>query len=52
MAALGKFALAQLYHNTGRDPQAIDLYNQLTRQICQHGSLWTSTASTCRPLPG
>ena len=29
MAALGKFALAQLYRNTGRDPQAIDLYNQL-----------------------
>lgn len=30
LAALGKFALAQLYHNTGRDPQAIDLYNQLS----------------------
>ena len=30
IAALGKFALAQLYHNTGRDPQAIDLYNQLS----------------------
>jgi len=29
LAALAKFALAQLYHNTGRDPQAIDLYNQL-----------------------
>jgi lipopolysaccharide biosynthesis regulator YciM len=29
IAALAKFALAQLYRNTGRDPQAIDLYNQL-----------------------
>jgi tetratricopeptide (TPR) repeat protein len=29
LAALGKFALAQLYHNTGRDPQAIDLYTEL-----------------------
>jgi len=30
LAGLAKFALAQLYRNTGRDPQAIDLYNQLT----------------------
>ena len=30
LAALAKLALAQLYHETGRDPQAIDLYNQLT----------------------
>jgi tetratricopeptide (TPR) repeat protein len=30
LAALAKFALAQLYRNTGRDPQAIDLYNQLS----------------------
>lgn len=30
LAALGKFALAQLYHNTSRDAQAIDLYNQLS----------------------
>lgn len=30
IASLAKFALAQLYHNTGRDPQAIDLYNQLS----------------------
>ena len=29
LGALAKFALAQLYHDTGRDPQAIDLYNQL-----------------------
>jgi tetratricopeptide (TPR) repeat protein len=29
LAALAKFALAQLYHDSGRDPQAIDLYNQL-----------------------
>jgi len=29
LAALAKLALAQLYHDTGRDPQAIDLYNQL-----------------------
>ncbi len=29
LASLAKFALAQLYHDTGRDPQAIDLYNQL-----------------------
>jgi tetratricopeptide (TPR) repeat protein len=30
VSSLAKFALAQLYHNTGRDPQAIDLYNQLS----------------------
>ena len=30
LAALAKFALAQLYRNTGRDPQAIDLYNKLS----------------------
>jgi tetratricopeptide (TPR) repeat protein len=30
LAALAKFALAQLYRNTGRDPQAIDLYNQIS----------------------
>jgi tetratricopeptide (TPR) repeat protein len=29
LAALAKFALAELYHDTGRDPEAIDLYNQL-----------------------
>jgi tetratricopeptide (TPR) repeat protein len=30
LASLGKFALAQLYRNTNRDSQAIDLYNQLS----------------------
>jgi tetratricopeptide (TPR) repeat protein len=30
LASLGKFALAHLYHDTGRDPEAVDLYNQLT----------------------
>jgi lipopolysaccharide biosynthesis regulator YciM len=30
LAGLAKFALAQLYHETGRDPQAIDIYNDLT----------------------
>jgi tetratricopeptide (TPR) repeat protein len=30
LAALAKEALADLYHQTGRDPQAIDLYNQLS----------------------
>ena len=30
LAALAKFALAQLYRDTARDPQAIDLYNQLS----------------------
>ena len=30
LGALAKFALAQRYRNTGRDPQAIDLYNQLS----------------------
>ena len=29
LAALAKLALADLYRQTGRDPQAIDLYNQL-----------------------
>jgi len=30
LAALGKFALADIYRQTGRDAQAIELYNQLT----------------------
>jgi predicted negative regulator of RcsB-dependent stress response len=30
LAGLAKIALAGLYHNTGRDQQAIDIYNQLT----------------------
>ena len=29
MASLAKVALASLYHQTGRDQQAIDMYNQL-----------------------
>lgn len=32
LAALAKFSLAQLYHNTGRDQQAIDIYNQLSKK--------------------
>jgi lipopolysaccharide biosynthesis regulator YciM len=31
LAALAKMALAELYQQTGRDSQAIDLYNQLTK---------------------
>jgi tetratricopeptide (TPR) repeat protein len=30
LSALAKLALAQLYRQTGRDPLAIDMYNQLT----------------------
>jgi len=30
LAALAKLSLAQLYRQTGRDPQAIDIYNQLS----------------------
>ena len=30
LSSLAKLALAGLYHQTGRDPQAIDLYNQLS----------------------
>jgi tetratricopeptide (TPR) repeat protein len=30
LAALANLSLAQLYHQTGRDAQAIDIYNQLT----------------------
>jgi tetratricopeptide (TPR) repeat protein len=30
LSSLAKEALADLYHQTGRDPQAIELYNQLT----------------------
>jgi tetratricopeptide (TPR) repeat protein len=30
LAALSKLALAQLYRQTNRDPQAVDLYNELT----------------------
>jgi len=30
LASLGKFALANLYRQTGRDSQAVDMYNQLT----------------------
>ena len=32
LAALAKMALAGLYHNTGRDQQAIDLYNELAKK--------------------
>ena len=32
LAALAKMALAGLYRQTGRDPQAIDLYNQLIKK--------------------
>ncbi len=31
VSALGKSALAQLYQQTGRDSQAVDLYNELTK---------------------
>ncbi len=31
LAALGKMALAELYQQTNRDPQAIALYNELTK---------------------
>ncbi len=31
LASLSKMALAELYQQTGRDSQAIDLYNQLTK---------------------
>jgi tetratricopeptide (TPR) repeat protein len=31
VAALGKMALAGLYQQTGRDQQAIDLYNELSK---------------------
>jgi tetratricopeptide (TPR) repeat protein len=31
LSALGKMALAELYQQTNRDSQAIDLYNQLTK---------------------
>ena len=30
VSALAKFALADIYRSTGRDGQAIDMYNQLT----------------------
>jgi tetratricopeptide (TPR) repeat protein len=30
LSTLGKFALAQLYRQTGRDSQAVDIYNELT----------------------
>ncbi len=32
VSSLAKLALAGLYHQTGRDAQAIDLYNELTRK--------------------
>ena len=32
LASLAKFALADLYRQTARDPQAIELYNQLTNK--------------------
>jgi tetratricopeptide (TPR) repeat protein len=32
LAGLAKFALAQLYRDSGRDPQAIDLYNELMKK--------------------
>jgi tetratricopeptide (TPR) repeat protein len=30
LAALAKFALAELYRNSGRDPQAVEIYSELT----------------------
>jgi tetratricopeptide (TPR) repeat protein len=32
LAALAKDSLADLYHGTGRDPQAIEIYNQLAQK--------------------
>jgi predicted negative regulator of RcsB-dependent stress response len=32
LASLGKFALAQMYHNTNRDTQAIELYQELAKK--------------------
>jgi tetratricopeptide (TPR) repeat protein len=32
LSGLAKLALAGLYHQTGRDPQAIDLYNELAKK--------------------
>ena len=32
LAALARFALAQLYHDSGRDPQAIDMYKELAKK--------------------
>ena len=32
LASLANFALAAMYHNTGRDPQAIELYKQLAKK--------------------
>jgi predicted negative regulator of RcsB-dependent stress response len=40
-ANLAKLALAQLYHQTGRDPQAISIYNDLIA----HPSVTVSTAT-------
>jgi tetratricopeptide (TPR) repeat protein len=31
LSALGKLALAQLYHSTGRDPEAVSLYQELAK---------------------
>jgi tetratricopeptide (TPR) repeat protein len=32
LSSLAKLALAGLYHQTGRDPQAIDIYNELAKK--------------------
>ena len=46
LAALAKFSLAQLYRNSGRDPQAIDLYNQLSAKPTTTVPVWDRATAT------
>jgi tetratricopeptide (TPR) repeat protein len=42
LSSLAKFALAGFYHQTGRDPQAIDLYNALIAKPTDAVPLYTA----------
>ncbi len=42
LASLAKFALAGFYHQTGRDPQAVDLYNGLIAKPTAAVPLYTA----------
>jgi tetratricopeptide (TPR) repeat protein len=42
LSSLAKFALAGFYHQTGRDPQAIDLYNALIAKSTDAVPLYTA----------
>ena len=50
LAALAKLSLAQLYRQTGRDGQAIDLYNELHRQAHHDSPQQPRATAACRAI--